>query len=202
VDDFSQLENCSVIEGNLTILLIDATGHEEYDRFSFPNLVEITEFLVLFRAKGLKSLRNLFPNLAVIRGDRLFSDYALVSFEMQDLVELGLPSLVSIPRGAVRLDKNPKLCYIETIDWSKITTGVPMEENYFGHNNNEQDECVNRCHKTCPQVMLNGEERQYCWSIGEDSCQKMLSKSNTCSLYHNVLINVKALGTKRCNVSC
>ena len=76
MDDFSQLENCSVIEGNLTILLIDATGHEEYDRFSFPNLVEITEFLVLFRAKGLKSLRNLFPNLAVIRGDRLFSDYA------------------------------------------------------------------------------------------------------------------------------
>lgn len=165
-----------MIEGNLTILLIDAIGHEEYEKYSFPNLVEITEFLVLFRVKGLKSLRHLFPNLAVIRGDRLFSDYALVSFEMQDLVEVGLPSLVSIPRGAVRLDKNPNLCYIETIDWNRITTGVTEEENYFGHNKQVQ-ECVNKCSEKCPLATRNGEEVQYCWSNHDEDCQKMLSKS-------------------------
>lgn len=175
MSSFKSLENCSIIEGNLTILLIDANSHEDYEKYSFPNLVEITEFLVLFRAKGLRSLRHLFPNLAVIRGDKLFSDYALVSFEMQDLVELGLPSLVSIPRGAVRLDKNPKLCYIEMIDWERITTGVSQEENYFGHNNKVQ-ECINRCSETCPRFIKNGEEVQYCWSIHEDDCQKMLSK--------------------------
>lgn len=175
MENFRKLEKCTIIEGNLTILLIDAKNHEEYLPYSFPNLVEITEYLVLFRARGLKSLRHIFPNLAVIRGDKLFSDYALVAFEMQDLEEIGLPSLVSIPRGAVRLDKNPNLCYIDTIDWSRITTGTAAEENYFGHNK-EVQECVNGCHQSCPKFTRNGETVQYCWTFHEDSCQKMISK--------------------------
>ena len=40
---------------------------------SFPMLREITDFLVVFKAKRLKSLNGVFPNLSVIRGNRLQS---------------------------------------------------------------------------------------------------------------------------------
>jgi insulin receptor len=162
-----------VIEGNLTFLLIDTGKWEDYQKYSFPNLIEITEFLLLFRVIDLRSLNHLFPNLAIIRGDRLFSDYALVAFEMPDLVELGLSSLVSIPRGAVRLEKNPNLCYIETVDWAKITTGVTMSENYFKGNKDVQ-ECVNSCPNTCDMTIEFDKEVHRCWTMND--CQKMLCK--------------------------
>lgn len=173
VENLKRLDKCGVIEGNLTILLIDSGKWEDYEKYSFPNLVEITEFLLLFRVNGLRSLNNLFPNLAIIRGDRLFSDYALVAFEMPDLVELGLSSLVSMPRGAVRLEKNPNLCYIETVDWSRITTGVSMSENYFSQNKDVQ-ECVNRCPVTCDMTITDSHNEHRCWTIND--CQKMLGK--------------------------
>jgi hypothetical protein len=172
VDSLNQLRYCNVIEGNLTILLI-AGKWEDFQKYSFPNLVEITEYLVLFRVDNLRSLNHLFPNLAIIRGDRLFNDYALVAFEMPDLVELGLSSLVSIPRGAIRLEKNPNLCYIETIDWEKITTGVTMSENYFKGNKDVQ-ECVNKCPSNCDQTLEYDKKMPRCWTIND--CQKMLCK--------------------------
>lgn len=49
---------------------------------------EITGYLLFFRVFGLKSLSNLFPNLAVIRGERLKSHYALIIYEMTDLTEV------------------------------------------------------------------------------------------------------------------
>ena len=172
VDSLNQLRYCNVIEGNLTILLI-AGKWEDFQKYSFPNLVEITEYLVLFRVDNLRSLNHLFPNLAIIRGDRLFNDYALVAFEMPDLVELGLSSLVSIPRGAVRLEKNPNLCYIETIDWEKITAGVTMSENYFKGNKDVQ-ECVNKCPGGCDETIEYDKKVPRCWTIKD--CQKMLCK--------------------------
>lgn len=49
---------------------------------------EITGYLLFFRVFGLKSLRNLFPNLTVIRGERLKSHYALIIYELTDLTEV------------------------------------------------------------------------------------------------------------------
>lgn len=49
---------------------------------------EITGYLLLFRVFGLRSLRHLFPNLTVIRGERLISHYALIIYEMTDLTEV------------------------------------------------------------------------------------------------------------------
>lgn len=74
----------------------------------------------LFRVKGLRSIGRLFPNLTVIRGHSLFINYALVAFEMMNLQEIGLHSLTTIVRGSVRFEKNPALCYVDTIDWDLI----------------------------------------------------------------------------------
>ena len=76
--------------------------------------------IIFRRVNGLKSVGHLFPNLAVIRGHSLFINYALVAFEMMHLQEIGLRSLTDILRGSVRFEKNPALCYVDTIDWDVI----------------------------------------------------------------------------------
>ena len=119
---FERLQGCRVVEGYVQILLIDIEENdEEYMRnLSFPELREITGYLLLYRTQGLRSLGRLFPNLAVIRGHTLFFNYALVIFEMRHLQEIGLSSLTHIIRGSVRVEKNPLLCYVDTIDWDLI----------------------------------------------------------------------------------
>lgn len=72
------------------------------------------------RVSGLRNVGRLFPNLTVIRGHSLFINYALVAFEMMHLQEIGLHSLTNILRGSVRFEKNPTLCYVDTIDWDII----------------------------------------------------------------------------------
>lgn len=49
---------------------------------------EITGYLLFFRVFKLESIRTLFPNLAVIRGERLILHYALIVYEMPDLKEV------------------------------------------------------------------------------------------------------------------
>ena len=99
----SRLQNCTVVEGHLHIVLSDR-GREDPHlvNLSFPRLREITDYLLLYRVSGLRSLSTLFPNLAVIRGQLLLYNYALVIFEMPDLYDIGLLSLMHIARGSVR----------------------------------------------------------------------------------------------------
>ena len=180
VEKFKNLTNCTVIEGSLQILLIDYADPSQYDDLSFPNLTEITDYLLLYRVYGLRSLSHIFPNLAVIRGRKLFYNYALVAYEMPDFEDLGLGSLTKIMRGAIRLEKNPKLCYIDTINWTHITDpSITMEDNFIMANK-DPDECVNVCptdaneDPICPvdTVMYEGSKRKQarCWNAKK--CQK------------------------------
>ncbi|KAK1131016.1 hypothetical protein K0M31_017319 [Melipona bicolor] len=117
---FSRLSGCRLVEGFVQILLIDNAEPAEYANISFPELREITGYLLFYRVKGLRSIGRLFPNLSVIRGHSLFINYALVVFEMMSLQEVGLHSLTTVVRGSVRFEKNPALCYVDTIDWDLI----------------------------------------------------------------------------------
>lgn len=167
------LENCTVIEGHLKILLMFHTTAEDFRGVSFPKLTVVTDYLLLFRVYGLESLSGLFPNLTVIRGNNLFFNYALVVFEMLQLKEIGLHSLMNVTRGAVRLEKNPDLCYLSTLDWSQILDSV--EDNYIVANKNE-GECGDVCpgmakgKNTCPQTTINGEFGARCWT--QQHCQR------------------------------
>ncbi|XP_072050525.1 insulin-like peptide receptor isoform X2 [Amphiura filiformis] len=170
VEQFERLKDCEVIEGNLQILLIDKAVPADYQNLHFPKLREITGHFLLFRVSNLYTLSHIFPNLAVIRGDTLFSNYALVIYEMLELQEIGLLSLVSIPRGGVRIEKNPNLCYLSKIDWSLILQdGV---EGNFIKENKDQGDCLNFCpedvygERTCRR---HGVEQELCWT--QDSCQ-------------------------------
>ncbi|KAG7255081.1 hypothetical protein CRUP_020551, partial [Coryphaenoides rupestris] len=167
VTTLMSLENCTVIEGHLKILLMFRTTPEDFRGISFPRLRVVTDYLLLFRVYGLESLADLFPNLTVIRGNNLFFNYALVLFEMLQLKELGLHSLANITR------ENPDLCYLATLDWSKILDTV--EDNYITDNKNER-ECGDVCPGTaqgqtvCSQNTINGHFRGRCWT--QNHCQK------------------------------
>ena len=99
-DQLGDLEPCRVIEGHLIIAIIEDHTEELEDTFpcfdsgnndcknksnssnsyeyrlktdtlSFPNLTEVTDFILLYNTKKIKTLSTLFPNLTVIRGNRL-----------------------------------------------------------------------------------------------------------------------------------
>uniref|UniRef100_S4RRH8 Receptor L-domain domain-containing protein n=1 Tax=Petromyzon marinus TaxID=7757 RepID=S4RRH8_PETMA len=170
-----ELESCTIIEGYLQIVLISNTRTEHFRGLSFPRLNVITEYLLLYRISGLETLRELFPNLAVIRGTRLFFNYALVVYEMLSLKEIGLPSLTNITRGAVRVEKNTDLCYLTTIDWSLI---LDSEENNYINGNKPDRECSNICLGSasgtsqwdpCPHTSFNGRNISRCWT--SEHCQ-------------------------------
>lgn len=159
----SQLGNCSVVEGSLMVML--TRSEELWGNVSFPQLTEITGFLFFYRAVGLQSLGRLFPNLAVIRGSELFHNYALVVFEMESLVELGLSRLTDIRRGAVRIEKNPNLCHADTVDWGRIAPHAV--DGHYIQDNRDPAEC-SPCPDYCPQG--TGGSR-LCWS--RERCQKV-----------------------------
>nr|XP_009940261.1 PREDICTED: insulin receptor-related protein-like [Opisthocomus hoazin] len=175
VSQLQKLENCSIIEGNLQILLMFTTGAEDFRGLSFPRLLMITEYLLLFRVYGLESLRDLFPNLSVIRGTNLFFSYALVIFEMPHLRDVGLHSLGHVLRGSVRIERNQELCHLSTIDWGLLLPDA-MDNTYIV-GNKLAEECADVCpgildvEKPCAQTSVNGQLEYRCWT--SSYCQKV-----------------------------
>ncbi|XP_077419172.1 insulin-like growth factor 1b receptor isoform X4 [Vanacampus margaritifer] len=175
ISEFRRLENCTVVEGYLQILLIgDKNNNQDVFRaLSFPKLTMITDYLLLFRVSGLDSLSTMFPNLAVIRGRNLFYNYALVIFEMTSLKDIGLYNLRNITRGAIRIEKNPELCYLESVDWSLI---MDAEFNNFIAGNKQSKECSDVCpgimekNQQCRKTMFNNNYNFRCWN--SNHCQK------------------------------
>lgn len=118
--NLEKLRGCRVVEGSVSILLMDELKLEDFQNYTFPELIEITGYLMLYRISGIKNLYDLFPNLAVIRGRDIFKDYSLIIYEIVDLEEIGLINLQTIVRGNVRIEKNDQLCFADKIDWSLI----------------------------------------------------------------------------------
>ncbi|PNF35477.1 Insulin-like receptor [Cryptotermes secundus] len=167
---FRRLSGCRVVEGFVQIVLIDHATESSFSNLTFPELREITHYLLLYRVNGLRSLGKLFPNLTVIRGEMLFLNYALVVFEMIHLQELGLYSLTDILRGGVRIEKNPLLCFVDTVNWDLIAkAGHPSIAG-----NRVQNECPMCPHEKlqCHNSSIKG---SLCWNF--QKCQKVCPDS-------------------------
>lgn len=91
------------------ITLIDQANDTDYDDLTFPDLVEITDFLLLYRVEGLKTLSHLFPNLRVIRGNNLVDNYALIIYEMVQLTVIFNSTSVMICKSTSYYLKKRKL---------------------------------------------------------------------------------------------
>ncbi|XP_077988842.1 insulin-like peptide receptor [Glandiceps talaboti] len=204
VENFDQLENCTVIEGNLKIILIDFATSSEYEDLSFPGLVEITGYFLMFRVKGLLTFKHIFPNLAVIRGQQLFFNYALVAFEMQDMKEIGLHGLVTIQRGGVRIEKNSNLCYMDTINFQVLVGGTQTEN--FMRDNKEQSQCPNVCPKDRCRLFTGVQYEILCWTsshcqiVCPQACQDNC-RNGKCTCSGECVGGCHGVGTDKC-VAC
>ncbi|XP_058057844.1 insulin-like peptide receptor [Anopheles bellator] len=162
------IENCTVINGYFHMVLIEKVPSTEFDKYVFKNLREVTGHMLFFRVINLVSLRQMFPNLMVIRGQQLLGPYALVFYYMTNMVEIGLKSLVAIQRGAVFSLHCPMLCHLDTIDWSEIgglANGTKMANSF--------ETPKTACNKA---EVCRGCPRPFCW--GSESCQRFYDGYN------------------------
>lgn len=196
MDQLRSLNGCRIIEGFVNIVLMEF-NEEQADRenLTFPDLEEITEYLLVYHVAGLRTLAKLFPNLRVIRGNNLITDYALSIFENANMFEVGLPALTHILRGGVRIDRNPLLCFADSINWSNI---IGNEYLSFTDGNQKRNECplcpsgrpsateISDVSKTteimCPVSDTNPAER-LCWNVQhcQHTCDKRCGVGNACS---------------------
>lgn len=96
VSDLNRLRNCTEIVGFLRILLIERVKSEnDFDQYVFPDLREIKGYLFFYRVLYLTSVGKMFPNLMIIRGTELFTDYSLVIYNMPHLREVNVVIFVS-----------------------------------------------------------------------------------------------------------
>lgn len=172
------LKNCAIVDGSISMLFInnaisnDNKSHVEETmlNYRFPQLREITEYLLIYRVYHLATLRWMFPNLVRIGGKKLFNErYSLVIFENSQMREIGLQSLKYIEKGSVRIENNGLLCYLDTIDWSmlgkdgdgKISNSDLDSDTFMVVKNNKESGCLDICGDTCG---VKG-----CW--GHELCQ-------------------------------
>ncbi|XP_018497647.2 insulin receptor [Galendromus occidentalis] len=179
LDRLEHLRNCSVIEGSLALAVMQYRNESRPDdpdvlNMSFPELREITGFLLVFRSH-FTNLTKLFPNLAVIRGLELFDQYALIIYENPLMTTLGLSNLTTIQRGGVRIEKNQRLCHVHSIKWDRI---VQSRSKILLEHNQDETLCPG-CDKSCPLDPVAN--RHLCWSYKD--CQKTcgsLPANKTC----------------------
>ena len=163
MSSLKKFQNCRVVEGSISITSAIYPMEEGATNYSLPNLVEVTDFVLLYRADEITSLETLFPKLSVIRGHKLVVFYALAIYQMKNLDSVGLPSLTHIMNGGGRIEKNPRLCYVNTVKWQEI---VVQENDKKSHieivDNQESNKCLDSCPSHCPDG---------CWS--PESCQRL-----------------------------
>lgn len=128
-DQFKQFENCITIEGSLIISSIT------YGNLSFPNLLVIKGYLVIHKVDNLTSVKQLLPNLVHIQGaSPRAPDKALIIRDNKDLVKLDFKKLLRISSGRVEITENPRLCFSDTIAWSKTQAHIYTDLNLFEQN--------------------------------------------------------------------
>nr|ATU31392.1 insulin receptor [Maruca vitrata] len=173
----NKLQGCRVIEGQLSIVLMEKATVASFENISFPELREVTDFIKIYRAKGIRNLGDIFPNLTVVRGMQLYKDYALVVYDSAHLESLGLRSLTKIERGAVRIQLNDRLCYTDTIDWSAIVSENDLPNNKIKSNYDSRlcGLCPNASSRTIgnkqilEQCPADSAHRLLCWD--DKHCQ-------------------------------
>ena len=171
------LMNCTTLHGSIVVrATFDRNAKPLYDA-SFPALREITGYLIIIYLRDLHSLSNIFPNLAVIRGEKQVVHYSLVIYNTL-LEKVILPSLTVIKSGGVRIDHNDQMCYVDTIRWRSIVLERALTEENFGiafYKNNEN--CYNKCligHCYAPSGHHSARQ-QHCFGPGNTDnaeCQK------------------------------
>lgn len=107
---FKKLRNCERVHGYLRISYLDFDAEKVKP---FSDIKEITGYLLIDHVTNLKNISQLFPNLLLIRGEKLHhSSFSLIIVNNQDLELVDLRVLI-ISTGSVRIENNKKLSFTE-----------------------------------------------------------------------------------------
>ncbi|XP_046861497.1 insulin receptor-like [Xenia sp. Carnegie-2017] len=173
-----KLRRCTSVYGSVHLKKIAISSKNEFlsEQLRFPKLREITGHLIVtFLLQGVYSLSNILPNLAVIRGrlEDLFQGYALVVYQNDALLNLGLDSLTTIQQGGVRIEHNDRLCFLNQVRWKSVMQNGESKKYDLVKKDNSGDcfmTCSHRCH-TPSGHGLSG--NKYCWGRYRKNCQKL-----------------------------
>ncbi|XP_034487074.1 insulin-like peptide receptor isoform X2 [Drosophila innubila] len=134
LSDFEKLRNCSIVVGHVRIANLQLPGNVSLADLRCE-VTEITDYLMIYRSTGLFTLESIFPKLRIIRGQNLLLDrYALTVYENRNLRELGLVELLRIQKGFIRIESNPMLCFVETVDWIYLLGNSTTQHFAIKHN--------------------------------------------------------------------
>eukprot|EP00064_Thunnus_orientalis_P002181 superscaffoldBa00000153_g2188 len=183
--------NCTKIQGSLHFLVTGIKG-DEYNQVPaldpeklkiFNTVREITDILSIQSWPENMSDLSVFSNLQTIQGRTLYRGYALMVMKIPSLTSLGLRSLRKINDGSVYITGNKKLCYHDTVNWTRIfaSSSRPQRQKRQKHidvkENRPRNECVAEGHVCDPLCSTDG-----CWGPGPNQCLscKKYSRGGTC----------------------
>ncbi|XP_028261216.1 receptor tyrosine-protein kinase erbB-3a isoform X2 [Parambassis ranga] len=186
--------NCTKIQGSLHFLVTGIDG-DEYNKIPpldpeklriFNTVQEITDILSIQSWPKNMSDLSVFSNLQTIQGRTLYKGvsskrgYSLLVMRIESLTSLGLRSLQKINDGGVYVTGNKKLCYHNTVNWTRIISGSPRlqrRKHIDVRENRALDECVKEGHVCDPLCSTDG-----CWGPGPDQCVscKKYSRGGVC----------------------
>uniref|UniRef100_A0A8C5NL27 Receptor protein-tyrosine kinase n=1 Tax=Junco hyemalis TaxID=40217 RepID=A0A8C5NL27_JUNHY len=155
-------QGCQVVQGNLELTYLPADADT-----SFLKDIKEVQGYVLIAESQVSGLE--LQSLRIIRGTQLFQErYALAVLGnagpagAPGLRQLGMRHLTEILKGGVLIERNPELCFQETILWSDIL---------HRHNEFRADIQVESTRtRSCPDCRALCAEG-HCWGEGKQDCQ-------------------------------
>lgn len=192
--DLSLLSRCTIIAGHVSITNIELPRNSGIDLdFSTP-IKEITDYLLIYRVHGLSSLQQIFPRLIIVRGQELlFGRYALTVYENRDILDLGLVSLLRIQRGSIRIESNPVLCFLETLNWLDLLGNSTRQ--HFSLKKNQSPNYCPLC-----KVENKAESNEHCWNLHNHQGRPKKNFYNQCRTICDSSECMSSIGC--CKVSC
>ncbi|NXK14287.1 ERBB2 kinase, partial [Herpetotheres cachinnans] len=155
-------QGCQVVQGNLELTYLPPDA----DTTFLKDIKEVQGY-VLIAENQVSELE--LQSLRIIRGTQLFQErYALAVVGnagpagTPGLRQLGMRHLTEILKGGVRIERNPQLCFQETILWSDI---------FHRHNELRGETRVESTRsRSCPDCRALCAEG-HCWGEGPQDCQ-------------------------------
>ncbi|XP_024125415.1 receptor tyrosine-protein kinase erbB-3 [Oryzias melastigma] len=185
--------NCTKIQGSLHFLVTGIHG----DVFNnipplnpeklkiFETVEEITDYLSIQSWPESLSNLSVFSNLRVIQGRTLYKGvskrgYSLMVMKIKSLSSLGFRSLQKVNDGVVYITGNKKLCYQDTVNWTRILNNRPRQKRQKFvevKDNRPSNDCVEEGRVCDPLCSADG-----CWGPGPDQCVscKNYSRGGVC----------------------
>ncbi|SPP83522.1 insulin-like peptide receptor [Drosophila guanche] len=165
VADFQKLQNCTHVIGHVRIANVDLPSESNASlELLSSNVSEISDYLMVYRCTGLLTLEAIFPKLRIIRGQALlFDQYALVVHENRNLRELGLVELLRIQNGLIRIETNPMLCFVETVDWMHLLSNATQQ--HFSLKHNKPSSHCPVCGGLAADYAFRQNISDFCWNM-------------------------------------